>query len=104
MVTGFSSLEVAVESMRIGAHDYLVKPVNIDELKKSIKGIISEREELIKGKKNLSDVVKRIEIVDEGTIIVAKQDILGQKNMAFALLKPVIIIVKQMKRYFWDIY
>ena len=32
MLTGHASLEVAREGMEIGAFDYLMKPVNIDEL------------------------------------------------------------------------
>jgi len=105
LVTGFSSLEVAVESMRIGAHDYMVKPINIDELNKNIKSIVLEREELTRGKKNLSEVVKRLEIIDEGTIIVAKGETRDKKNTAFSILiNPLVNTVKQMKRYFWDIY
>ena len=32
MLTGHASLEVAVEGMELGAFDYLMKPVDIDEL------------------------------------------------------------------------
>jgi len=32
MLTGHASLEVAVEGMEIGAFDYLMKPINIDDL------------------------------------------------------------------------
>ena len=32
MLTGHASLEVAREGMELGAFDYLMKPVNIDEL------------------------------------------------------------------------
>lgn len=32
MLTGHASLEIAVEGMELGAFDYLMKPVNIDEL------------------------------------------------------------------------
>ena len=47
MLTGHASLEVAVQGMEAGAFDYLMKPINIDELlyklqdaykKKSIQG------------------------------------------------------------------
>lgn len=105
LATGYSSLEVAVESMRIGAHDYIVKPINIDDLKKNIESIVLERDELQKGKKNLQDIVKRIEIIDEGIITVARQDELQIKNPAFSsLVNPFANAVRQLKRYFWDIY
>ncbi len=32
MLTGHASLEVALEGMELGAFDYLMKPINIDEL------------------------------------------------------------------------
>jgi DNA-binding NtrC family response regulator len=32
MLTGHASLEVAIEGMELGAFDYLMKPVDIDEL------------------------------------------------------------------------
>jgi DNA-binding NtrC family response regulator len=32
MLTGHASIEVAVEGMELGAFDYLMKPMNIDEL------------------------------------------------------------------------
>ena len=32
MLTGHASMEVAIEGMEIGAFDYLIKPVEIDEL------------------------------------------------------------------------
>ncbi len=32
MLTGHANLEVAVEGMEIGAFDYLMKPINIDDL------------------------------------------------------------------------
>ena len=32
MLTGHANLEVAIEGMEIGAFDYLMKPINIDDL------------------------------------------------------------------------
>lgn len=32
-LTGYPSLDTAVHAMQSGAHDYLIKPVNLDELK-----------------------------------------------------------------------
>jgi DNA-binding NtrC family response regulator len=32
MLTGHASLEVAIEGMEAGAFDYMMKPINIDEL------------------------------------------------------------------------
>ena len=36
LLTGYPSVESAVLSMKEGAYDYLVKPINLDELKEKI--------------------------------------------------------------------
>lgn len=36
LLTGYPSVESAVKSMKEGAYDYLVKPINLDELKVKI--------------------------------------------------------------------
>jgi DNA-binding response OmpR family regulator len=61
IVTGVASLENAVESMRIGAHDYLVKPVNVEELKKILLNVIVERDEFRKGKDRFLQMARGLE-------------------------------------------
>jgi DNA-binding response OmpR family regulator len=107
IITGLSSLEIAVESMRIGAHDFLVKPVNIDELKKNIKSIISEREDLKKGKASLGEVMKQLQVVESDMVVVASQE---TENPGFltrlsklGVLRPFIAVFKLFKKYFWEI-
>ena len=46
-LTGYPSLDSAISAMRSGAYDYLVKPVNLDELKVRLERGI-ERKEYIK--------------------------------------------------------
>ena len=36
MMTGYASMETAIESLRLGAHDYLVKPCSSEELRASV--------------------------------------------------------------------
>lgn len=43
MLTGYGSVDNAVEAMRVGAKDYLVKPVNIDELTVKVDKIREDR-------------------------------------------------------------
>ncbi len=40
MLTAFGDVQQAVEAMRLGASDYLIKPVNLDELELVIRGAI----------------------------------------------------------------
>ncbi|HEX8393268.1 MAG TPA: sigma-54 dependent transcriptional regulator [Longimicrobium sp.] len=44
MLTGFGSVESAVEAMRLGAYDYLNKPVDVDELALTAERALRERE------------------------------------------------------------
>ena len=45
VLTGYSSVETAVEAMKLGARDYLTKPVNGEELKMAVAGAM-ERQRL----------------------------------------------------------
>lgn len=47
MVTGYPSIDSAITSIKEGAYDYLVKPVNIDDLKLKIQNGL-ERRKLVK--------------------------------------------------------
>ncbi|MFH0976801.1 MAG: response regulator [Spirochaetota bacterium] len=49
MLTGYPSIESAVEAIRNGAYDYLAKPVNTDELQIKIKRSM-ERKDLLRSK------------------------------------------------------
>ena len=42
ILTGQGSIESAVEAMRAGAHDYLTKPVNTDEIREKLYDLFSE--------------------------------------------------------------
>jgi len=44
MLTGHGTIENAVEAMKRGARDYLIKPVNIDELALKVKRLLDELE------------------------------------------------------------
>ena len=43
LVTGFGSIESAVEAMQIGADDYLTKPVDLYELRKRVHNLLEKR-------------------------------------------------------------
>jgi DNA-binding NtrC family response regulator len=45
VLTGFGTVAVAVEAMKLGAYDFLEKPVEIDDLAAMIAGAIGERDE-----------------------------------------------------------
>ena len=45
-LTGYPSLDSAISAMRAGAYDYLVKPVNMDELRLRIERGLERREHI----------------------------------------------------------
>ncbi len=66
MVTGFGSVQTAVEAMRHGAYDYITKPCNNDELVIKIKRAVDERRvskelarlrNLVEGEANFSNII-----------------------------------------------
>jgi DNA-binding NtrC family response regulator len=44
LVTGYGSIESAVEAMRVGADDYLTKPVDLYELRQRVTNLLENRE------------------------------------------------------------
>jgi DNA-binding NtrC family response regulator len=68
MVTGFGSVQTAVEAMRHGAYDYLTKPCNNDELLIKVRRALKEREkteeierlrELLESAANFSNIISQ---------------------------------------------
>jgi len=74
MFTAYGSIEKSVEAMKKGAEDYLIKPINLDELeiiiKKAIekRALISENEQLrmeMSGQYDFSQIVYSSKIMEE---------------------------------------
>jgi len=71
MLTGYSSLESAIEALREGAYDYLVKPCSTDELKLKIeRGLERVRlaEERQRAEEELRQSYVKLQRVLEGTV------------------------------------
>ena len=43
MITAFASADTAIDAMRLGAHDYLSKPFDVDELKIKVRNALEQR-------------------------------------------------------------
>ena len=61
MLTGHASLEVAKEGMELGAFDYLMKPINIDELLYKLQDAHQKRSIQEKKISHLREVIKSSE-------------------------------------------
>jgi DNA-binding NtrC family response regulator len=44
IATGYGTIEIAVEAMRLGAHDFITKPINIAELERKVDKIVRKIE------------------------------------------------------------
>lgn len=81
MVTAYGTVEKVVEAMKKGADNYLIKPINLDELevtiKKSLekKSIISENQQLkeeISEKYNFSQIIYGSKSMEEAMSMAAR--------------------------------
>jgi two-component system response regulator PilR (NtrC family) len=43
LITAFASVESAIEAIRIGAHDYLLKPLILEEVERKARGLLAHR-------------------------------------------------------------
>jgi len=64
LFTGYGDVETAVEALRAGAYDYLLKPINVEELA-AVTGRVAERQALRRENKILNE--KFDMVVDEAT-------------------------------------
>lgn len=56
MITGYGSIETAVEAMKGGAYDYITKPINDGEIKLIIDKIV-EKKELVEENRDLREII-----------------------------------------------
>lgn len=57
LMTGYPSLSTAVEALRLGAHDYLIKPSSSQDIRQSVaKGV--ERSRNLKRRRNLLETIR----------------------------------------------
>jgi signal transduction histidine kinase len=64
LVTGYGSVEEAVEALRLGAYDFLLKPISIPHLE-SVVGRCDERLQFAKDNRELRAVVDRLRELNE---------------------------------------
>ncbi len=55
MLTGYPTVETAKESITLGAQEYLVKPIDIDELESKVKKVLAASKKQVKHGLQLTD-------------------------------------------------
>lgn len=82
MVTAVSDIKVAIEAMKKGAYDYIIKPVEYDEMLLSIKRAIENRRLQIENKEYQLNLEKKVQ---EQTEIIKQSYLNSIKSLALAL-------------------
>jgi len=105
-VTAHSSVEVAVESMKIGAYDYMAKPLNIPNLIKTIYKIMEDKDIMYKSRKKLSELVSTNNVEyssDDKILIISTPDteVLSDQTIKISLLKKIKTLFVSIKNYYW---
>jgi DNA-binding NtrC family response regulator len=84
VVTGYASVETAVEAMKEGACDYLSKPFTPDELRLGLRKAL-ERQDLLRENRDLRD---RLGGAGEGPVIVGRSGKLAEVQRLVARVAP----------------
>lgn len=106
VVTGYSSVETAVDSMRMGAYDYLLKPVDIEALVTEITTILQERDTFRRGKERLHEsVINSLQPVnDMETVVLASKDSLrpfGKEGIIKKIISIPGTFLGRIKEFYW---
>lgn len=56
IITGYASLESSIEALNLGAFSYIIKPINIDELKATIKNALAKQRYKIENRRLFRDL------------------------------------------------
>ncbi len=108
-VTGHTSLEIALEAMRIGAYDYISKPLDVEKLVKMIYRILDEKRILARSKKILNNLIEKGEInlgdKEDKLFLIAPANVetsgdSGSKLDMFKTFKTFFVAIKN---YYWGI-
>ncbi|MDR0227917.1 MAG: sigma-54 dependent transcriptional regulator [Flavobacteriaceae bacterium] len=99
LMTGYTEIKTAVNAMKLGAFDYVAKPINPDEISLTIKQALEKKSavtvdgNVIKEKKGKVDVADTDDILDyvQGSSTVSKQlheyiDLVAPTNMSVLII------------------
>lgn len=107
VVTAHTSVEIAVDAMRMGAYDYMSKPLDIENLVNTIYKIINDKKDLYTSKQMLSEMVtkKSVDYLfndEQVSIITApNSDILAEGKSKGSFFKSIKKFFAGIKNYYW---
>ena len=106
VVTAYYSVETAIESIKMGAYDYVIKPLDIDSLVNTIKNMLEDRKRFVAGKTYLEKNIDTIEQkFDDEQVLVGSQidpsfKYTEKKKSSFNFKS----LIKLIKNYYWSSY
>ncbi len=80
MLTGHGSIESAVDAMRVGAYDFLTKPINLDRLSLLVKRALSKRDLVLRNRALQEELERKNQF----------SNIVGKSNKMKAIFEVVI--------------
>ena len=96
MMTGYASVETAVEAMKEGAYAYIVKPINMDELKAIIKKALREMRLSLENKKLIDQLQRSNRDLERANEKLKELDLMKTRflaNMSHELRTPLNSII-----------
>ena len=107
VVTAHTSVEIAVDAMRMGAYDYMSKPLDIENLVNTIYKIINDKKDLYTSRQMLSEMVakKSVDYLfnDEHVAVITapNSNILVEGKSKGSLFKSIKKFFVGIKNYYW---
>lgn len=108
VVTAYSSVEIAIEAMKMGAYDYMSKPLDIPALLKTISKIMEYKNTLFNSKKTLTEFVTSGKITysteNNKIMIIATPDtnvLVEKKDTKQFFVEKIKNVFAAIKNYYW---
>ena len=107
VVTAHTSVEIAVESMKMGAYDYMAKPLDIPNLVSTIYKILNDKKNLYDSRQKVTEMVtkKTVDYLfnDEKIAIISapNPNILVEGNSKNGIFKSIKKFFVGVKNYYW---
>lgn len=78
MISGHGELETAVETMRLGAYDYISKPPDLNRLLNAIRNALDKKSLIVENKRLKKKVDKNYEMIGQGEEILKIKEIIDK--------------------------
>ena len=78
MISGHGELETAVQTMRIGAYDYISKPPDLNRLLNAVRNALDKKQLVVENKRLKKKIGKKYEMIGESNLILKIKTIIDK--------------------------